>query len=387
MARQLILQNLMKLAQGIGANPQKFMGTRTNISFLGKGPTKNPLFQSPIAGFEGATEAQLGSRESIISAVEDAMGFATANKLNDIQIRALYLNLEGLNKIYNPPVSPMASVTDMAPGIRGLSRDLPPPGSRGGPDDIAAPFTSAEDTIKAMRAMVDVPQKTASARATMIRLLDVYAGGKEGVGVTLREIMSPQELKWLMEGGGGAKGDPIALFAKYYGNAATRSLPTEGTPAVIDSFAKRLLRGKDSMGRKVDDPFFNPDDAIFAGGGLAEIRQVPRSGYSKGRSVKSLMGLVNKKFGRGTLKRATEVDRPIYAQTFDDIESFRGKIDDNIIEEIYAMDPPQQLKAIESVKEYLLNMKNLRQGQMLEGFDITGRLSNASGGLARILEV
>ena len=51
------------------------------------------------------------------------------------------------------------------------------------------------------------------------------------------------------------------------------------------------------------------------------------------------------------------------------------------------MDPPQQLKAIESVKEYLLNMKNLRQGQMLEGFDITGRLSNASGGLARILEV
>ena len=103
--------------------------------------------------------------------------------------------------------------------------------------------------------------------------------------------------------------------------------------------------------------------------------------------IKSLMGLVNKKFGKGTLKRATEVDRPIYAQTFDDIESFRGKIDDNIIEEIYAMDPPQQLKAIESVKEYLQNMKNLRQGQMLEGFDVTGRLSNASGGLARILEV
>ena len=26
--------------------------------------------------------------------------------------------------------------------------DLPPPGSRGGPDDIAAPFQSAEETIK-----------------------------------------------------------------------------------------------------------------------------------------------------------------------------------------------------------------------------------------------
>ena len=274
MSKRFTLEILMDLAKNIGANQNKFMGTRTNINFLGKGPTKNPLFQGPLRGIQTASETQLGPRETIIEAVEDAMGYATSGKLNDIQLRALTLNLESINKIYNPPVLPMASVTDMAPGIRGLSRDLPPPGSRGGPDDIAAPFTSAEDTIKAMRAMVDVPQKTASARATMIRLLDVYAGGKEGVGVTLREIMSPQELKWLMEGGGGAKGDPIALFAKYYGSAATRSLPTEGTPAVIASFANRLLRGKDSMGRKIDDPFFNPDDAIFAHGGLARILEV-----------------------------------------------------------------------------------------------------------------
>ena len=99
MAKKLILQNLMKLAQGIGANPKNFMGTRTNITFLGKGPQRNPLFQSPIAGFEGASEAALGPRESIIEAVEDAMGFASANKLNDIQLRALTLNLQGINKI------------------------------------------------------------------------------------------------------------------------------------------------------------------------------------------------------------------------------------------------------------------------------------------------
>ena len=264
----------MQLAKNIGANQNKFMGTRSNISFLGKGPTKNPLFQGPLEGLESASEARLGPRETIISTVEDAMGYASAGKLNDIQLKALTINLEGLNKIYNPPVLPMASVTDMAPGIRGLSRDLPPPGSRGGPDDIAAPFTSAEDTIKAMRAMVDVPQKTASARATMIRLLDVYAGGKEGVGVTLREIMSPQELKWLMEGGGGAAGDPIALFRKYFGEAAARQLPAEGTPAVIDSFARRLMQAKDTMGRRVDDPFFRPEEIDFAHGGLAGILRI-----------------------------------------------------------------------------------------------------------------
>ena len=45
MARRFTLEILMKLAQGIGANPKNFMGTRTNITFLGKGPQRNPLFQ------------------------------------------------------------------------------------------------------------------------------------------------------------------------------------------------------------------------------------------------------------------------------------------------------------------------------------------------------
>ena len=303
------------------------------LVFLGKGPTKNPLFQGPLQGLESASEARLGPRDTIISTVEDAMGYASAGKLNDIQLKALTINLESLNKIYNPPPLPMASISPIRSGIRTLRSN----------DIGAGPRRYNELTGLNQPRAVDLPQKTASARATMIRLLDVHAGGQPGVGVTLREIMShksPQDLKWLMEGGGGAAGDPIALFRKYFGEAAARQLPTDATPTVITSFARRLMQAKD-----------------------------------------------NKKLGKGTLKRATEVDRPIYAQTFDDIESFRGKIDDNIIKEIYAMDPPQQLKAIESVKEYLLNMKNLRQGQMLEGFDVTGRLSNASGGLARILEV
>ena len=122
MARRLILENLMKLAQGIGANPSKFMGTRTNINFLGKGPTKNPLFQGPIEGMETATLENIGEKETIISAIEDAMAYATANKLNTIQLKALTLNLEGINKVFNPPPLPMASVTNIASGIEGLRR-------------------------------------------------------------------------------------------------------------------------------------------------------------------------------------------------------------------------------------------------------------------------
>jgi len=63
-----------------------------------------------------------------------------------------------------------------------------------------------------------------------------------------------------------------------------------------------------------------------------------------------------------------------------ELESFRGKVDDNIIKEISAMEPAQQLKAIEDVKLYLRNMKNLRQETTLREFDIKGIKGHASGG-------
>ena len=115
MARKLILENLMKLASSIGANPNKFMGTRTNITFLGAGPTKNPLFQRPLAGIDQASMKQLGP--GMIPAVEDAMGFATAGKLNDIQLKILTENLTGINKILNPP--PLRSAKIMTLPQRG----------------------------------------------------------------------------------------------------------------------------------------------------------------------------------------------------------------------------------------------------------------------------
>ena len=119
MARKLILENLMKLASSIGANPNKYMGTRTNITFLGKGPT-NSLFQRPLTGRD--VPSAINAREGMIEATEDAMGFAAAGKLNDIQLKILTQNLTGLRNIYNPPKLPSASVTAIRPGIEGLRR-------------------------------------------------------------------------------------------------------------------------------------------------------------------------------------------------------------------------------------------------------------------------
>ena len=275
MARRFTIEMIMDLATKIGANPAK-LASRGNISFFGTGPQKNPLFQRPLPGLERATPQNLGSRDSLIEATEDAARWLKDGKLNSIQTEILGHNLSGIDRILHPPPLPMASISKLPTRGTGITSTqpyksmLPEPGS-----ELAELGVTKEKAMAAMKGMAaELPEKTHSARATMIRLLDVYAGGQEGVGVTLREIMSPQELKWLMEGGGGATGDPVALFAKYFGPVAARNLPTRGTPEVIEEFSRKLIKMKDSMGRKIDDPFFNPDDIGFAEGGLAKILEV-----------------------------------------------------------------------------------------------------------------
>ena len=121
MARRFTLELIMDLASRIGANPAKAI-SRSNISFLGKGPTKNPLFQNRLAGLENATEANLGKPETLFAAIDDAVGWAKDGKLNSIQTEILGHNLSGIEKIINPPPLPMASVTAIRPGIEGLRR-------------------------------------------------------------------------------------------------------------------------------------------------------------------------------------------------------------------------------------------------------------------------
>ena len=47
MARRIIIGEILDLIKGLGGNPNKFMGTKSNITFLGKGP-KEALFQGEI---------------------------------------------------------------------------------------------------------------------------------------------------------------------------------------------------------------------------------------------------------------------------------------------------------------------------------------------------
>ena len=124
MASLFTVRALMALATRIGANPGKAI-SRSNISFLGKGPTRNPLFQSRLAGLENASPQNLGDPKKLFGAIEDAVGWAKDGKLNSIQKEILGHNLSGIERILHPPVLPTlptASVTAIRPGIEGLRR-------------------------------------------------------------------------------------------------------------------------------------------------------------------------------------------------------------------------------------------------------------------------
>jgi hypothetical protein len=260
MAKRFTLEILMDLAKAIGANPNKFMGTRSNITFLGKGPTKNPLFQQNLdfIGPEGrrvisptsiaeAAEA-LGDKGKLISAVEDAMAFASAGKLNPIQTEMLGNNFVGIKNILHPPPLPMATISKFPKQGSGITSTQPYKSMLPEPGPGDAKF------VKDAMAM-----ETGMSRAIARQILQQDT----------RLKLKPEELFMLKEG----KGEPLELMRKYYGESMLKyddflnqvnfdaASPTE--------FAEMVLK-------------YVKLTPQFAEGGLAEILQAPRSGMRIG---------------------------------------------------------------------------------------------------------
>ena len=119
MASSKLIDIGVKLGKQLGANTNKFLGTRSNINFLGKGPDEGKLFQQDIN-----TEV-LGGIElkSALPEIETSLGYLTAGKLNDIQANKLIDNLTKMNDFYYPITGDsIANVTDMASRTGGLTR-------------------------------------------------------------------------------------------------------------------------------------------------------------------------------------------------------------------------------------------------------------------------
>ena len=336
MARREVLNAILQSFKKLGGNTNEVLGTKTNISFLGKGKSPELMLDMDLNVDALGVLPQSKAVEELTSSV----GYAVAGKLNDIQANQLLKNMKIMENFYFPPAAP-ANITDLATGTRNLDKeglmslrlrktddemasmaerlglndptknrflqttdDLPPPGSRGGPDDIAQPTVSAEETIKNLEAsaptgagleaiknvkgsnlivndIVDKiylnagvseaaqPVVRANARDFLNRVKDLT---DEPGNPALSDVMEADDFKFMTEGGGCGMGDPFLLVQKYFGPKVAAAVAKLDTPNDIQLFAERLISVKDARGKGVTDRFFDPDtvdidDFEFADGG------------------------------------------------------------------------------------------------------------------------
>ena len=300
MAKKQIIDSIVKLYSKLGGNVSEVLGTRSNVNFMGTGRSSEPFLDMDLN-----VEA-LGaiSKSKALEELKSSVGFATADKLNDIQANKLLNNMMKMDEFYNPPAAP-ANITDLATGTRNLDAeglgslrsDIPPPGSRGGPEDIAAPVEQGFDgfarTIRSLarqdpelekqfRAVMTNkggnPTKRATAREFLVETLK-----KENPNRTnLTDIIEEVDVKYITEGGGGIAGDPLVLVEKYFGPRIAEALPSGASSEEIAIFTNRVLNNVvDANGLRPTDPNFDrltarfiDETQNFAKGGLAKILEV-----------------------------------------------------------------------------------------------------------------
>jgi len=334
MARKQTLDAIIQLYKKLGGNTSEVLGTKTNVNFLGKGKSPELMLDMDINADALAVLPQSKAVEELTSSV----GYAVSGKLNDIQANQLLKNMQTMDSVYFPPAAP-ANVTDLATGTRDLDKaglmslrqggdptkykagdpitsenfaatgfapsdevlenlkkaremdDLPPPGSRGGPDDIAAPFSGAGleaiKNVKGSNLIVDdivnkiylnagvsanaQPVARANAREFLNRIKDLEDPSFPD-GPTLSSVMEADDFRFMTEGGGGGMGDPLLLVQKYFGPKVASSVAQLDSADDIQKFAERLVAVKDAKGRNITDRNFDPDmvdpeDFEFADGG------------------------------------------------------------------------------------------------------------------------
>ena len=430
MASKALIDTAVQLYKSLGGNVSKVLGTRTNVNFLGKGKSSELMVDMDI------NPDALGvlPQSKAVEELESAMGYLTSGKLNDIQANQLIKNMETMKTVYDPPAAP-ANITDMVTGTRGLDKegleslrfmadDLPPPGSRGGADDIAAPTLSAEETFKntqntlreqinrlaadegvdaaetilptgaGLEAIKNVkgsnlivddlvnkiylnagvaenakPVVRANAREFLNRVKDLEDPTFPG-GPTLSSLMEADDFKFMTEGGGGGMGDPLLLVQKYFGPRVASAVAKLDGPNEIQLFAERLVSVKDAKGRTITDRGFDPesvdiDDFEFADGG--------RVGYMAGLLVGGARGA---KMGYQALKKygieGKDISR-LFASLGSD-KSLVGKEKTEYFKQLHRV-----LRNPDAFPDEIMDM----QKQL--GIDVG--LGFKNGGLAGILEV
>jgi hypothetical protein len=119
--RKFLIESILGLAQKIGANPNKFMGTKTNINFLGTGDKgmKGTTFSGQLN--EDFLDLGFGKND-MIKIIEQDAGYVTAGKLNDSQLNTMFNNLKMIDDTFNPPPGPK-NVIDLETGTMNINKE------------------------------------------------------------------------------------------------------------------------------------------------------------------------------------------------------------------------------------------------------------------------
>ena len=310
MAKGLI-EIAIQLGSKLGANTSKFLGTRSNVSFLGSGPKDGMLFQKSINPESFAT---IGI-EKVIPDIESSLAYAAGGKLNDIELSTLIKNLRTMDETLNPTnvidmggagidslrakaglgerqiteaASDVKSVDDASPLMSKLESRVDELR-----DNVGSPFddyrknvlqegNEATSGIMETVAKVDLPGKRAASREFLVNSLKV---GDEASSTTLSDVISAQDMKYIMEGGGGVMGDPIVLVQKYFGPRIAEMVPSNASSEEMVIFTKRVMNNvEDAKGFRPDEPEFDAMTATF----VDNLADGGRAGYAQGGLAKIL---------------------------------------------------------------------------------------------------
>ncbi len=332
MAKKTIIDAITKLYSKLGGNLSDVLGTRSNVNFMGSGKSSEPFLDMDLN-----IEA-LGalSQSKAVNELKSAVGFATADKLNDIQAGKLLTNMMKMDEFYNPAA--VTNITDMATGTRNLDQEglaslrertgdtpLTVPGLRDADgvrpaekstmmnadgtvvqdsnlmkrlEEIVAkkkadaakttPFDEAveynarpEDVVKNLVeekfgiGYFDNIGSTPAQRGSAREFL-VEALKKENPNQTnFSDIIEAVDVKYITEGGGGLAGDPLTLVNKYFGPRIAEMVPSGASSEEIAIFTERVLNNVvDANGLRPTDPRFDRLTAKF-------IENFARGGLAK----------------------------------------------------------------------------------------------------------
>jgi hypothetical protein len=384
--RKFLIESIMGLAQKLGANPNKFMGTKTNINFLGtgdrgmKGTTFSGLINEEVIG---ATNTF--GKSDLVKIIEQDMGYVTAGKLNDVQLNTMFRNLKTIDNTFNPPPGP-ANIIDLETGTMNINKEgleslretdkikrftqglktsktamsnKIKEGIEGLKTKIKAPFNirSAVDDIEKVekKAAEESFLRTGAAdftdsiqaegaRRAVVR--QVLAKDPDFFMLPPETVESMVKFKDLQRGGANAP-DPLVVFRN------------------MGNFTDKELKQIDFI---IDQKLFD-DTSVIADDVLEYIKTIRpegfRPGFRSGRSVKGiaeLLKLTNKKFGKDTLKTADKIDRPEAAKLRDEFKSFnkrRSEYGGPYSDDYYRKSLEEELVNVDELPIELLNAEAL----------------------------